>query len=86
MVLYHSNKLSFAELLRGKIYFLRDHISKRILATFSSGELKGLKLLLINDYITLHGYNFTQAKQRIKSTYTNVYLLVSDHSVLKRSL
>ena len=53
MVLYHSNKLSFAELLRGKIYFLRDHFSKRILATFSSGELKGLKLLLINDYITL---------------------------------
>ena len=86
MVLYHSNKLSFAELLRGKIYFLRDHFSKRILATFSGGELKGLKLLLINDYITLHGYNFTQAKQRIKSTYTNVYLLVSDHSVLKRSL
>ena len=76
MVLYHSNKLSFAELLRWKIYFLRDHFSKRILATFSSGELKGLKLLLINDYITLHGYNFTQAKQRIKSTYINVFVSV----------
>ena len=56
MVLYHSNKLSFTELLRGKIYFLRDRFSKRILATFRSGELKGLKLLLNNDYITLHGY------------------------------
>ena len=86
MVLYHSNKLSFAELLRGKIYFLREQFSKRILATFSCGELKGLKLLLINDYITLHGYNFTQAKQRIKSTHTNVFVSVGISSFLKRSL
>ena len=78
-------KLSFAELLRGKIYFLRDH-SKRILATFRIGALKGLKLLLINDYITVHGYNFTQAKQRIKSTYTNVFVSVGISSFLKRSL
>ena len=57
-------------------YFLRDQFSKRILATFRIGALKGLKLLLINDYITLQGYNFTQAKQRIKSTYTNVFVSV----------
>ena len=52
---YHPSKLSFAELLRGKIYFLRDQFSKRISATFRGGELKGLKLLLINDNIILHG-------------------------------
>ena len=67
--------------------FLRDQFSKRILATFTSGALKeGLKLFLINDYITLHGYNFTQAKQRIKSTYTNVFVSVGISYFLKRSL
>ena len=32
MVSDHSNKLSLAEFLRGKIYFLRD-FTKRVLAT-----------------------------------------------------
>ena len=79
-------KTLFYRTFAWKNLFLRDQFSKRILATFRIGALKGLKLLLINDYITLHGYNFTQAKQRLKSTYTNVLVSVGISSFLKRSL
>ena len=79
-------KTLFYRTFAWKNLFFTGSVFKKILATFRIGALKGLKLLLINDYITLHGYNFTQAKQRIKSTHTNVFVSVGISSFLKRSL